>query len=358
MIRLGIIGLGAVTRNIHLPAYAQLRDKLTVVAGCDINPTARAAAGKLRSIPAIYEDARKMIESSKPDIVSICTPPFDHYEQCVMALALGCHVFCEKPCVEELRQADDLMRAMDHSDRYIVVNSQFPYMKIHLAAKQCIGTPAFGELLFLHAWQTLSPTEHTEAGWRKTMKRRLGLEFGVHVFELVRFFFDGMPVRVFGHMPNPRPESSSEVINLISMEFSRGRAASVLLNRLSRGPQRYLEMRLDGEHGSIHTSIGGEVKVGAGVHTSEKRPFLFFSITKGGKATMYHGLKSKVLAKDGTNPFASATAVHLRNFLAALETGRRPEGLIDDNRKTLALAFAAYDSARLGKMVDVSSYVN
>jgi predicted dehydrogenase len=358
VIRLGIIGLGAVTRNIHLPAYARLRDKITIVGACEINPSVRAAAEKTRVIPAVYDTAREMIESSRPDIVTICTPPSDHYGQCLKALDLGCHVFCEKPLVEDLNQVDELMKAMEQSGRYIVVNSQFPYMNIHMSAKQCIGTPDFGDLLFLHAWQTVNPLDHAEAGWRKTMKRPVGLEFGVHVFELVRFFFDAMPVKIFGHMPNPRPATSSETINMISMEFSDGRAASVLLNRVSRGPERYLEMRLDGDHGSIYTSIGGEVKFGAGVHTRKKRPFLYLSVTKGGKAIIYHAGKSKILAKDGTNPFASATAVHLRNFLTALETGRKPAGLIDDNRKTLALAFAAYDSARLGRMVDVSGYVN
>jgi predicted dehydrogenase len=353
MIRLAIIGLGAVTRNIHLPAYAQLGDQVKVVAGCDVDPTVRESMKKAFSIPEVYEDPKEMLKQTRPDLVVICTPPFMHYEQCLMALEFGCHVFCEKPFVEDLKQADELIQAADRANRYIVVNSQFPCMNIHSLSKQYIGTPEFGRLLFLHAWQTFTPTDHTEAGWRRTMKRRVGFEFGVHVFELIRFFFDAMPVRILAHMPNPSPKLGSEVINIVSMEFADGRAASVLLNRISRGPERYLEMRLDGEHGSIYTSIGGEVSFEAGIRTRTKQPYLGFNLVKGGKATLYHGEKSKVIAKDGINPFASSTAVHLRNFLNAIETGSSPQGLISDNRNTLALALAAYDSVESGKMVSL-----
>ena len=41
MTTVAIIGLGAVTRNIHMPAYSQLGNRARVVAGCDSNAAAR-----------------------------------------------------------------------------------------------------------------------------------------------------------------------------------------------------------------------------------------------------------------------------------------------------------------------------
>ncbi len=40
-ISVGLVGLGAVVRNIHVPAYARLSDHVHVVAGCDPNSVAR-----------------------------------------------------------------------------------------------------------------------------------------------------------------------------------------------------------------------------------------------------------------------------------------------------------------------------
>jgi predicted dehydrogenase len=68
------------------------------------------------------------------------------------------------------------------------------------------------------------------------------------------------------------------------------------------------------------------------------------------------GDRAKTIATDGTNPFATATAVHFRAFLDALEKGEVPRATARDNRNTLALVFAAYESAQLGRAIEVSQY--
>jgi predicted dehydrogenase len=357
MIHVAMIGLGAVTRNIHLPALAQLKDRVKVVGGCDIDDAARRMAGEKWPIPQLFDNPEEMIEKTKPDIVAICTPPFLHHEQTLMALDYGCHVFCEKPLADNLFQADEIIEASEKAERLVVVNNQFPYMKIHQAAKQLINSPEFGRLLFLHAWQTFRTTDATEASWRGELQRRVCFEFGIHVFELIRFFFEDNPVKVFAHMPRPNSDVHFDAINMISVEFSDGRAASILLDRLSMGPDRYLDMRLDGEFASIHTSIGGEVRFAAGLHTRHKRPFVDLSFVKGGKAVLQNAERSRTIAKDGINPFASATAVHFRGLLDALEKGEIPRGTARDNRNTLALVFAAYDSAQFGRAIEMTHYL-
>lgn len=356
MIRVAIIGLGAVTRNIHLPAYAKLKDRMSVVGGCDPDSDARKFAREKWSVPEVYDNPREMIEKEGPDIVAVCTPPVLHREQTLMALDYGCHVFCEKPLAESLRQADEIIQAAERAQRFVVVNNQFPYMNIHTSAKKLIGSPEFGQLLFLSAWQTFRTTENTEAEWRGKLERRVCFEFGVHVFELIRFFFEDTPVKVMAHMPNPLGIMKSDVINIISVEFSDGRAASIVLNRLSKGPERYLDMRLDGEFATIHTSIGGRVGFKAGLHTREKRPFIGLDFVQGGKAVLQSGNREKLIAKDGINPFASSTAVHFGNFIDAILNGGKPPCTASDNRDTLALMFAAYDSAQSGQAVEMSRY--
>ncbi|MGH9949521.1 MAG: Gfo/Idh/MocA family protein [Pyrinomonadaceae bacterium] len=355
--RVAIIGLGAVTQNIHLPAYKSLSDKIDIVAGCDIDAGAVRTAKEKFEIPELFDDPLKMIEQTKPDIVSVCTPPKFHIEQSLMALENGCHVFCEKPLAESLEDADKLINATREADRHVVVNNQFPYMNIHLAAKKMIGTQEFGKLLFLQAWQIFHPDEITEADWRGRLRRRLCFEFGIHVFSLVRFFFDEEPVSVSAQMPNPLSKFHSDALNLITLEFADGRAASIILNRLSNAPERYLDMRLDGEHASVYTSIGGEVRFEAGLHTRQKRPFLGLSFVKGGKAVLQNGTKSKIIAKDGINPFASSTAYHFNSFVDALNNGDEPAGTVVDNRKTLALVFAAYDAAEAKQTLDLKDYM-
>ena len=353
MTRLAIAGLGAVTRDIHLPAYQKLGEKVALVGGCDPQTEARAAFASRQPATPVFEDFEEMLRATQPDIVAICTPPFLHHPQCLAALARGCHVFCEKPLAETLAQADEVIAAAEAAGRHVVVNSQFPFMKIHTAAKACIGKPDFGRLLFLHASQTFRPTPLTEATWRGEMARRLGFEFGVHVFELIRFFFDEDPIRLLAHMPNPSG-GKSDVLNIVSLEFPGGRAATILLDRLCKGPERYLDLRLDGECATISTSIGGELGIEAGLHTRARRPYFAFRFVKGGKAVWQDGNRSRILAQDGLNPFADATAVHFGNFIDAIAQKKTPAGSARDHRQTLALVFAAYDSAAARAAVELA----
>ena len=151
MIRLAVIGLGAVTKNIHLPAYRLLKDRLALVAGCDVDPATRDAMEKTGLFHKIYDSPEEMLDKATPDVVSVCTPPFFHHRQCLDALEHGCHVFCEKPLVETLAHADEIILASSRCKRSVVVNSQFPKMNMYTAAKKQIDSPEFGRLLFLNA---------------------------------------------------------------------------------------------------------------------------------------------------------------------------------------------------------------
>lgn len=357
MTSIASIGLGAVVRNIHQPAYAQLGQNVRLVAGCDPDPAARDHARDKWRL-AVFSDPREMLQSVKPDIVAVCTPPHLHREHVQLALDHGCHVFCEKPLADDLAQADDIIRAAAQARRVVVINNQFPYMDIHLAAKQRIGSPDFGRLLYLHAWHTMRRTDHTEAGWRGQLSRRLCFEFGIHIFELVRFFFEAEPARLLAHMPSPGGAGQGDFINHIALEFPDGRAASIVCDRLSRGPERYLDMRLDGDSAAIHTSIGSRLLFSAGMHLRERRPFIDFTFVKGGRAMLQDGTRSRLIGKNGINPFADATARHFSAFLEGIRIGAAPPGNARDNRNTLALVVAAYDSAATGQWIEMSRYAH
>lgn len=353
--RLGIIGLGAAAHNIHLPAYAMVRDKITVVGGCDISEKARKRVSKEWNVQAVYDNPEEMIEKTRPDIVSIISPPAQHFDHCRIALEKGCHVFCEKPFMENLEQVDGIVEMGNQVKRHVVVNNEFRYMQIHSKAKEFIGKPEFGELRYLYAWQTFTPNAHTEAGWRGKIEKRVCFEFGNHVFDLIRFFFGKTPTKIFAHMPMPVPGIKTDLVNVVSVEFDDGRGASFILDRLSKGPERYLDIRLDGDHAAIHTFIGGELRCQIGLHTREKMPFIHFGFAKGGKAELQVGNRSKVIAKDPINPFKAATSVLFSKFIDGIKNGAIPQCDAKDSRDTMALILAAYESASSGLPVTVKA---
>jgi predicted dehydrogenase len=344
---IAIAGLGAAARTIHLPAYAQLTD-LKVVGGVD--PMAREGDFPF----PLFRSPEEMLERTKPDILAVVTPTDTHYALSRLGLLAGCHVFCEKPFMPTLQEATDLIALCQEAKRWVVVNNQYRFMEIHHRAKEQIGRPDFGDLLFLSAHQTFFTTESTEAGWRGRDPRRTCKEFGTHIFDLCRFFFDEDPLALTACMPRGKDPQGPDLLNLIQLDFSGDRVAHITLDRLCRGPNRYLTIRLDGSQGCLETSLGGTLEFSAGLRGSTRRPYVHFDLSLGGRARLFHGDRFRKIAADPLDLFAHATSRLLRTFLQALDQGDVPPCHAEDNLRTLALMLAAYESAEKRMTVEMS----
>jgi predicted dehydrogenase len=347
--RVGIVGLGAAAKNIHLPAYRKLKN-LQLVGGYD----ADADSDKEGYDFPVFSSVEQMIQKTHPDILTIATPPATHHPLAILGLEAGCHIFCEKPFTETLDQARQINALAKKLDRRVVVNNQYRFMNIHRATKQLIGDPDFGDLLFLHAEQTFFTNSETEAGWRGQDPQRVCKEFGTHVIDLCRFFFDEDPTRVMARMPNLHEFSGTDLLCLIWLDFSGDRMAQISLDRLSRGRHRYLEIRLDGTQACIETRLGGGMSFSAGIRGGTRKPFLDAEFSLGGRALLYQGEKCRKIASDPLDIFASATASLMEAFLDALEKGATPpcDGL--DNARTLAVMLAAYESNAKQTAIEIS----
>ncbi len=85
---------------------------------------------------------------------------------------------------------------------------------------------------------------------------------------------------------------------------------------------------------------------GEGVRGGTRRPFAHVEASGGGWARLYRGERFRKIASDPLDVFVEATRRLLRAFLDALDSGGTPPCHAEDNRRTLALVLAAYDSDR------------
>jgi D-apiose dehydrogenase len=336
--KLAIAGLGAAARNIHIPAIKRL-DQVELVGTYDV--TAEAA------IPGVqrYASIDAMLSEAQPDMLIVATPPQSHLGLVRQGLAHGVHVFCEKPLANSLEEADAMIALAAAANREVIVNSEFPFMAIHRAAKAALDDPGVGRLMFLEMRQSFVTTNETEAGWRGADLQRTFKEFGTHVIDLATFFFGEPPETVRALMPRPAGPATPDLLNLVELTFSGGRVAHIVLNRFARGQHRYLDIALNGEHATIETSIGGRLSASAGLRTATRRPFLEVDFALGGRAREYRGERFKTLATSPLDLFAEGTAALLGDVIAALAAGREPPNNLAAARRTLAAVYAAYDSA-------------
>jgi D-galactose 1-dehydrogenase/L-arabinose 1- dehydrogenase len=100
-IRLGLVGLGKIARDQHLPAIAAT-EGIELVAVASRNATAEGVNN--------YPDLAAML-GGEPDLdaVVLCQPPQARYDAAQTALAAGKHVFLEKPPGATVSEAQALV---------------------------------------------------------------------------------------------------------------------------------------------------------------------------------------------------------------------------------------------------------
>lgn len=107
--RIGIVGIGKIARDQHIPA----------IAGNDAFTLAAVASrhGKVDGVPN-FPTIEAMLEGCGDiDAVAICTPPQVHYAATKLALESGKHVLLEKPPCTSLLQLDNLARLAAQAKR-------------------------------------------------------------------------------------------------------------------------------------------------------------------------------------------------------------------------------------------------
>jgi myo-inositol 2-dehydrogenase / D-chiro-inositol 1-dehydrogenase len=112
MIRLGVIGLGAVAQAVHLPLLAKLSGRFTVDSVCDLSASTRDAVGARYGISAKrrFADAHELIAAGGLDAVAILTSG-SHGALATTAARAGLAVFCEKPLAYTFAEIDELAAA-------------------------------------------------------------------------------------------------------------------------------------------------------------------------------------------------------------------------------------------------------
>lgn len=98
-IKVGIIGCGGIANAKHLPALSHQKNRVDIVAFCDLIPErAKKAAEKYGTENAdVYTDYRELLKDESIEVVHVLTPNISHCELTVAALEAGKHVMCEKP---------------------------------------------------------------------------------------------------------------------------------------------------------------------------------------------------------------------------------------------------------------------
>jgi predicted dehydrogenase len=351
MVRVGIIGLGGVAERIHLPACRQVGGIELVGAAEPVREAREALASKYQ-LRRVFESAEEMLAAENPDAVLIGTPPDSHHALCRLALERGAHVFCEKPFMTSLEQADDVLALARRQRLLLAVNNQYRFMPVYRRTRERLAAGDFGRLYAVQCWQQMfHPPANEKVAWRRSLRQSTLFEFGTHALDLICFLFDDLPESLTAYTPRVRPEYDSDVLVQMSLRFPGERLATLLLNRVSHAPERYLEMRLDCEKASLRLSLGGVARASVEWSARLGRPTGRWSFVRGGEARAESGGRSQAYVKEAQPAFMPATAAHLEHFLGEIRADPLDYRAVEHAQEVLRLALAGYESSASGEVV-------
>lgn len=273
-IRVGVIGTGVGVA--HIEALQQVQD-VAVTAVCSARAArAREIAARF-AIPVATDDYRELL-AGNVDAVVIATPPALHLAMGLDALALGKHLFCEKPLALSLADARTLRDAARAAGVTHMINHMLRFAAPFARLKALVDAGYLGRLALADARITMNPVDYlrspgwsdSKAGWFTDAAQLGGLlvgSAGPHLVDLL-MWCGGPIVEVATRTAVSRTEiplASGEVVRGVSSEdtfltlarFASGALATIRGVPVAHHGATGFALEFHGVAGSLHLERGG-----------------------------------------------------------------------------------------------------
>lgn len=152
-LKVGIIGIGTIASQKHIPSLAKLA-LVEITALCDIIPERCEKANQDFGLNArVYTDYRDLCSDPSIDVVHICTPNPLHCEMTLAAFDFGKHVHCEKPMACTYADAQKMIAASKKAGKKLTVGLQWRFREAPMYIREMVQKGYFGDVYYMKSQQ-------------------------------------------------------------------------------------------------------------------------------------------------------------------------------------------------------------
>ena len=330
VLKWGVIGTGTRGGWTHIPVLKEAPQSQTI-ALCDVSEQRlQAAAGRVGHPVETYSDYQKLLANPDVNAVVIAVPNMFHKEILLAAIAAGKHVLCEKPAGASPSDAAEMKAAVESAKTVVMFGMQYrnnaKQQKIaDLIAKGEIGKPKYliqncsrGDWnLSPNVWQYADPKLGGKPmNWRFSHAATGGTlnEFSCHYFDLLHWYAAGVPERVSADGGISVYHNGRDTWDHASVTLHYPDDVTAVHTLCLFGPSR-ADLSMMGTEGSIETA-----------------PKDVLRLTRFAKPGTKGGAKIQEINPDETHQPHSADRATLtlyQDFLACVQTGKKPDASID-----------------------------
>ena len=324
----GLIGCGGMGRSLG----KQLRtiEAARLVGVTDISPEAAAKAGEELEAPG-FESAEALLEQPGLDAVIIASPGCEHRPLTELAAARGKHVFVEKPLAANTRDCDAMMEAAAGAGITLMVGQVLRYYTTWWKIIEMVRQGEIGQPWGITVTRISGGWGGWAQAWRNSLEQSGGLLMEVNAHE-IDFMCQvcGDVERVYAEA-DKFGEDPADYPNLyfVSMRFKNG--AVGMLHSSTVSALNDLSGKVQGSEGTILYTNGFG---GAGEIRHARR-----------------GDKEPKVIPVSEIQVEQPVRKELRLFVEAVQKGEPPAIPASEGRRNVAIAEAAYESARTGQPV-------
>ncbi|ODT72022.1 MAG: oxidoreductase [Pelagibacterium sp. SCN 63-23] len=318
-----------------------LAGKVRIVGLVDLDRTTaetRAAEFNLADI-VIGTDLAAVLTQTRPDLLFDVVVPAARANVVETGLSHGCHVLSEKPMATSIEEGRALIARAAAAGRVHAVVQNRRFISGVRRIRRLIESGALGEITSLNCDFFIGA--HF-GGFREDMDNVLLLDMAIHTLDAARFMAGKAPRAVYCLETNPRGSwyRHGAAANAI-FEFEDDVVFNYRGSWAAEGANTSWESawRIIGSKGTLiwdgAEHFDAKVVDGDSGFLRDLRPIDV----------------PEPADEDQTHGHASVIA----DFLAAIESGRPPETASTDNINSLAMVFAAIESAKTGRRVTISA---
>ena len=293
-------------------------------------------------IPRFYEDWKIMLDRERPDFVDIITPPETHEEMCAFAAARGIHIICQKPLAPGYDVSQRIVENSARAGVRFMVHENFRWQPWYRAIKDVQARGDIGEFTHVHFLMRMGDGWGADAylarqPFFRQYPRLLIYETGVHFIDTFRFLL-GEVASVVAETKRLNPVILGEDAGQLLLKFQNGSTAFWDANRYNESEAEsprftFGELRIDGAAGHLTMDASSAIRV--------KR--------------LGEPVGELEYVRERKNFAGDCVYFLQKHFVDCMLSGREFETNGGDYLKNVRIVEAAYESARTGNVVRISS---
>lgn len=322
--RVALIGCGGIS-EYHLRAYRAMR--LDVAMLCDRNlPRAERRRVEFFPAAAVAADYHEVLRRDDIAVVDVATHPPERLEIIEAALRAGKHVLSQKPFVFDLADGERLVALAREKGLRLAVNQNGRWAPHFSYLAAAVRAGVIGEVASVdftvqwdHTWTAGTAFE--------SMRHLVLLDFGIHWFDIATRLMAGrQPERVSATVARaPFQKMKPPILAQAAVGYPGAQVRFAFNGHVKYGQE---------DRTVVCGSLGTLRSVGPSL--SEQ-------------AVELHTAAGRASPKLGGTWFTNGFQGAIGELLCAIEDGREPSNSGRDNLGSLALCFAAMESADSGQ---------